>query len=314
MIAEQVPSSTKARNGISLDGQKNTSLFSDIKALFKLIVLVANVLPVFTGFWLALYFSNLSIADHWGVFALTIAGSTLVMGGALVMNNWYDVDIDRLMARTQKRPTVTGTMSLKLVLTIGISVSAIGFVLLLFTTMEAAIYGFIGWFTYVVLYTMWSKRRYAMNTLIGSVSGAVTPLIGWSAIDSAVHIVPIMLFVLIFIWQMPHTFAIAMRKCDEYRLAKVAMLPVVRGFKVTKQQMVVFIALLLPLPFFLTASLGMTFMIVATILNVAWLAMSIYGFYTKNDMAWSRIMFLYSVNYLTILFVMMVVITLPIFH
>ncbi|WP_332694300.1 heme o synthase [Halalkalibacter lacteus] len=285
---------------------------SELNALVKRGVLVSNVLPVFIGFWLALHFSNDSFSNHVGAVFLTIIGSTCVVAGALILNNWYEVDIDRLMERTKKRPTVTGTIPLQVILTMGITLTILGFILLLFTTVEATIYAFIGWFTYVVLYTMWSKRRYTLNTMIGSVSGAVTPLIGWAAIEPASHIVPIVLFLLMFIWQMPHTFAIAMRKCEEYKTAGVAMLPVVHGFNVTKRQMVVYVACLLPLPFYLMP-LGTIFVVIASFLNVAWLVLSLYGFFTKSDLKWARIMFFYSVNYLMILFLLMIVGTSPIF-
>ncbi|WP_416148816.1 heme o synthase [Salipaludibacillus sp. HK11] len=312
MMVDEIPSLQNEGDLASINEQKSKSLITDIKTLLKLPVLMANVLPVFTGFWLALYYTNTSFIANIGLFFLVLLGSTFVMGGALVINNWYDVDIDRIMERTKKRPTVTGSMSLQLVLTMGISLTIVGFVLLFFTSIEASIYAFIGWFTYVFLYTMWAKRRYAFNTVIGSVSGAVTPLIGWAVIDSAFHIVPIILAVIIFIWQMPHTFAIAMRKYEEYRAAKVAMLPVVRGFRVTKWQSFLYVACLIPLPFFLT-SLGMVFIIVATVLNVLWLVMSVYGFFTKDDKLWAKNMFIYSVGYLTLLFVTMVIGTLPSF-
>lgn len=290
----------------------SSTFFADLRSLIKGPVLIANVLPVFTGFWLALYFTGASFDEYWDVFLLTLTGSTFVMAGALVINNWYDVDIDTVMDRTKNRPTVTGHFSLKMVLTLGISFSLIGFILLLFTTVEAAIYGFVGWFTYVILYTMWSKRRYTLNTVIGSVSGAVTPLIGWTAIESGFHIIPIMLALILFIFQMPHTFAIAIKKYDEYKAAGVAMLPVVYGLPMTKRQMVVYVACLLPLPFYL-GSLGTTFVVLATILNIGWLAVSIYGFFTKNDLKWAHVIFLYSVNYITIMFLMMVIVTMPIF-
>ncbi|ASK61151.1 protoheme IX farnesyltransferase [Virgibacillus phasianinus] len=289
---------------------KNGSILRDLKELFKAVVLLLNILPVFTGYWLALYFTNASFNDHWGIFLLTIIGSTMVMAGALLLNNWYDVDIDTVMARTKNRPTVTGSISLKTVLYMGIAFSVIGFILLLFTTIEAAIYAFIGWFTYVILYTMWSKRKYTLNTVIGSISGAVTPLIGWAAIEPAYHIVPIILFLILFIWQMPHTFAIAIKKYDEYKAAKVAMLPVVYGFGITKRQMVVYIACLLPLPFFL-AQLGTVFIVASTILTVIWLVVSIGGFFTKDDWKWAQVMFLCSVNYLALLFLMMIIVTIP---
>ena len=205
-------------------------IITDLISLFKGLVLITNVLPVLTGFCLALYFTNASFGEHWKLFLITIIGSTLVVAGALTLNNWYEVDLDREMVRTQKRPTVTGNFSMKTVLLIGIILSAVGFFILLFTTLETFVYALIGWITYVVLYTFWSKRKYTLNTAIGSVSGAVTPLIGWAAIAPSYHIVPIVLALLIFIWQIPHTFAIGIRRCDEYKAAGVAMLPVVRGF------------------------------------------------------------------------------------
>lgn len=298
----------------ALGNKRDISAFvSDIKLLFKGPVLLANALPVITGFWLAIYFSGASFSEHLPLFFLTFAGSTLVMAGALAFNNWYDVDIDSMMERTKKRPTVTGHFSLKAVLILGILLTLLGFGLLLFTTWEAVVYAFIGWFTYCILYTMWSKRRYTLNTVIGSISGAVTPLIGWSAVEPSGHIVPIMLALIIFVFQMPHTFAIAMKKYDEYKAAGVAMLPVVYGFAMTKRQMAVYIACLLPLPFYLGA-LGIPFVVLATLMNVGWLAVSIYGFFTRDDKKWANVMFLCSVNYITILFLMAIALTLPVFH
>lgn len=312
MSKAETPSLQEVRK-VTLSTEQNTStLIKDLKALFKLPVLMANVLPVFTGFWLALYFSNASFADHWNIFLLSILGSTMVMAGALIINNWYDVDIDTVMDRTKNRPTVTGHFSLKTVLTMGIAFTIVGFILLLFTTVESTIYAFVGWFTYVVLYTMWSKRKYTLNTVIGSVSGAVTPLIGWTAIEPGFHIVPIILFLILFVFQMPHTFAIAMKKCNEYKAAKVAMLPVIYGFEMTKRQMVVYVACLLPLPFYL-APLGNTFLVIATLLNVGWIVLCFSGFFMKNDLKWAHWNFLYSVNYITILFLTMIIVTLPIF-
>lgn len=286
----------------------NTNFLSDLKSLFKGIVLIANVLPVFTGLWLALYFTNTSFMEKLDVVMFTITGSTLVMAGALALNNWYDADIDAKMARTKNRPTVTGAISLNVVLTIGIILSILGFLLLLFTTSEAIIYALVGWITYVLLYTMWSKRRYTFNTLIGSLSGAVTPLIGWAAIDSALHIVPIVLFLILFIWQMPHTYAIAMKKCDEYKAAGVAMLPVMHGFRKTKRHIVSYILCLLPLPFFLT-SLGGTFIVLATLLNAGWLVLSVSTYFIQDLPKWAHLNFIYSVNYIMILYILMVVIT-----
>src|SRR4051794_2538121 len=102
------PSWEKVDEKTVLKEQNLSTLFADIKSLFKAIVLISNVLPVLTGFWLALHFTNGTFLANWDVFLLTISGSTLVMAGALILNNWYDVDIDTVMERTKNRPTVTG--------------------------------------------------------------------------------------------------------------------------------------------------------------------------------------------------------------
>src|SRR5690625_7405752 len=121
---------------------------------------------------------------RWEELVFVTIRSLLVISGALMLNNWYEVDIDKEMVRTQERPTVTGHFSLKMVFWLGMVFSIIGLIFIAFTTLEAAIYAFLGWFTYVVLYTFWSKSKYTLNTIIGCVSGAFTILIGWSSITS----------------------------------------------------------------------------------------------------------------------------------
>jgi len=287
-------------------------ILTDLKLLVKGFVLIANALPILSGFWLALYFTQTSFFANWELFLNTLIGGTLVMAGALILNNWYEVDLDTEMTRTQQRPTVTGNFSMKAVLAMGIAASILGHVILLFTTLEATVYAFLGWFTYVVLYTFWSKRKYTLNTVIGSVSGAFTPLIGWAAVTSAWHIVPVVLFLVLFIWQIPHTFAIAMRRHDEYKAANVPMLPVVYGFQVTKLQSLVYILCLLPLPLLLPA-LGTTFIVIVTLLNIGWIILAIRGFTMQDDIKWANYMFYYSLTYLTVFFVGMIILTLPLF-
>lgn len=285
------------------------TFFADFKSLTKMGIVNSNLITTFAGFWLAIYFTNASFMANWEIFLLTIAGSALVIAGGCMMNNWYDVDIDPVMSRTKERPTVTGSISLNRVLAAGVSSTALGLILLMFTTMEAALIAFSGWFVYVVLYTMWSKRKYTLNTAIGSFSGAVPPLIGWAAVDPGLHTMAFILFLIMFIWQTPHFLALAMKKNREYNAAGVPMLPAVYGFEITKRQIVVYIACLLPLPFFMV-SLNIVFLVVATLLNAGWLALGISGFFTKNDLKWANMIFIYSLNYLTILFLMMVIVTL----
>ncbi len=296
--------------------QKVTVFLSEVKALIKIGIVNSNLITAITGFLVAIALTNSSFSNHWGSFLLMIIGSAFVIAGGCIINNWYDVDIDPKMSRTKKRPTVTGFFSLRTVLTTGIIVSILGFVILMFTTWYAALFAFIGWIGYVVLYTMWSKRRYTLNTAVGSLSGAMPPLIGWAAVDPSFHVVPFVMFLIMFIWQTPHFLALAMKKKEEYKAAGVPMLPVVRGMGITKRQIAVYIACLLPLPFFLMPALGLTFTIVATILNIAWLVIGFMGLFTKTekDMKWANLVFIFSLNYLTILFPLMIIVTLPIFN
>lgn len=200
---------------------KDSTLLADIKALVKIGIMNSNLITAFAGFWLALHFTHASFVENWDIFLLTMIGTALVIAGGCMLNNWYDRDIDPVMSRTKTRPTVTGTIALNHVLTLGIITTGIGLIFLLMTTWQAAFFGFFGWFTYVVLYTMWSKRKYTLSTVIGSFSGAMPPLIGWAAVDPNLHIAAIVLFLIMFIWQTPHFLALAMKKCDEYKTAGI---------------------------------------------------------------------------------------------
>lgn len=282
---------------------------TNIKYLLKGKVLVANVLPVFTAFWLALHFSGEDFSSHFGTFLLTMIGSTLIIAGALMFNNWYEADLDKKMDRTQNRPTVTGAFTLTAVFRAAVITTVLGLGIMLLTTLEAALYSFLGWFFYVVLYTFWSKRKYTINTIIGSISGAFTPLIGWAAVAPADHIVPIMLFYLLFIWQVPHTLAIAIRRLDDYTRAGVPMLPVVSGVPMTIRQMLIYIIALMPFPFILLPSMGLIFFIVTLLLTAGWIILAFRGIKTMRTGVWARMNLRYSLIYLVITLLVMILVT-----
>ncbi|WP_223700364.1 heme o synthase [Sutcliffiella deserti] len=284
------------------------SAWKDFLALIKIGIVNSNFITTFTGLWLALYFTQSGFIANIDIVLLTIIGSSLVIAGSCSLNNYIDRDIDHLMTRTKNRPTVTGRMNPKGALYLGIGLTVVGTILLALTTITAAVIGLIGAFTYVVLYSLWSKRKNTLNTVVGSISGAVPPLIGWAAVDPSLSLIAWILFFIMFIWQIPHFLAIAIRRCEEYRNAGIPMLPVVHGFNITRRQMLVWVVCLLPLPFYLY-DLGLILVIIATILNLGWLALSIAGFKMKDHMRWATLMFVYSLNYLTILFVSMIVVT-----
>jgi protoheme IX farnesyltransferase len=279
----------------------------DYLVLAKQGIVTSNLITTFAGIYLAIVYTGTVFTMHLDTMIFALLGAALVMAGGCTLNNYIDRDIDHLMERTKERPTVTGRFSAKHVLLVGLAQAALGIIFLALTTPTAAVIGLIGLFIYVVLYTMWTKRTTTLNTIVGSFSGAVPPLIGWAAIDGGLHLYAWLLFFIMFLWQPPHFLALAMKRVEEYRAAGIPMLPVVAGFEMTKRQMVVYVAALLPVSLMLYP-FGLVYTIVAAVLGVGWLALGIAGFKMKDDIKWARLMFVYSLNYLTILFVLMVIV------
>ena len=295
----------ESNEGLKIEGNQVT--WRSYLAISKTGIVMSNLITTFTGLFLAAYYTGTTLISDPLTALFALLGSALVMAGACALNNYIDRDIDHLMERTKDRPSVSGELSGKQVFTYGISISAAGTVLLAMASLMAAVIGLAGLITYVVLYSMWTKRTTTLNTIVGSFAGAVPPLIGWAAIDPGLHPIAWSLFLIMFIWQPPHFLALAMRRVDEYRKAGIPMLPVVAGFAITKRQIVWYTAALIPVS--LTVShFGMVYTIGATILGVGWLALGIAGYKYKDDLKWATQMFVYSLNYLTILFVLMIIV------
>ncbi|RJS58755.1 heme o synthase [Bacillus sp. PK3_68] len=270
-------------------------------------IIKSNLIAVFAGLALALYINGINPVEKLPEILLTIIGSALVIGAAGTFNNLYDRDIDSIMERTKKRPTVTGAIQLKPALMLGISMTLLGLALLAFASPLAALFGFLGLFLYVGPYTMWTKRQTIYNTEVGSISGAMPPLIGWAAITpDLMHLELLGLFVIMVFWQMPHFYAISIRKHDEYKAANVPMLPVVKGFKRTYVQTNMYLVALIAGSFlFMPLSIGIA--LVAFLLSGAWLVLSIIGYKKMSPEKWATTMFIFSLNHLTVLFVIIIV-------
>ncbi|MEW6978429.1 heme o synthase [Bacillus pumilus] len=265
-------------------------------------IIKSNLIPMFAGLTLALYTYQIEIIDKSIEILFAFVGSILLIGAAGALNNVYDRDIDSVMNRTKNRPTVTGEVNPKTVLELSIMMSIIGMIFLAFTTYLAAILGFIGLFFYIFPYTIWSKRRTIYNTEIGSISGAMPPLIGWAAIfPDITHLAIIGLFVITIIWQMPHFYSIAIRKYNEYQAANIPMLPVVKGMKRTYLQTNLYI-IAITLSSFLFYSLSIGLMFVSLLLGLIWICFSIFGYKRMNSKKWATYMFTYSLIYMTILY------------
>lgn len=286
-----------------------TTVFQDFLALIKIGIVNSNMITVFTGFFFAMQLSSMKFFANLDLLIFVLLGSGLIVAGSAALNNLIDRDIDPVMTRTKSRPTVTGRFNASAVLALALAFIIIGEVLLFSTSIAAGVWGLAGVFSYVVLYSMWSKRKHVSNTVVGSISGAIPPLIGWAAVEPSLGAGAWALFLIMFIWQPPHFYALAMRRTEEYRAANIPMLPVVKGFERTKKSMLGWVLLLFPLPLLLT-ELGIGFIILATVLNIGWLYFAIRGFKAKDDMKWATGMFVYSINYMTILFVSIIIFSL----
>lgn len=286
-----------------------TSAYKDFLALIKIGIVNSNMITVFTGLFMAMQVNQLHFLHNIDILIFTLLGSGLIIAGSAALNNLIDRDIDPVMSRTKSRPTVTGRFKAPAVLSLAISFLVIGEVLLFSASTAAGLWGLAGVFSYVVLYSMWSKRKHVSNTVVGSLSGAIPPLIGWAAVEPSLGAGAWALFLIMFIWQPPHFYALAMRRTEEYRAANIPMLPVVKGFARTKKSMLGWVVLLLPLPLLLH-ELGIGFMLLATVLNLGWLYLAAKGFKAKDDIKWATGMFVYSLNYMTILFVSIIIFSL----
>jgi heme o synthase len=201
-------------------------------------------------------------------------------GASGALNMWYDADIDALMQRTAARPIPRGRVTPDEALTFGM-VLAIGSVLTLGLLVNV-VAGFLLAFTiafYVLVYTMWLKRRTPQNIVIGGAAGAFPPMIGWATVTGTVSPESILLFLIIFMWTPPHFWALSLYRARDYSRAGVPMLPVVAGPDETRKQIVIYSALLVPLgiwpafidlggPIYALASIGLGGVFMALAINV----------------------------------------------
>lgn len=284
--------------------------FKDVKAIVKLGLVQGNLIPAFAGAFIAIMLSGRSFLSSIPELLTMLFGTTLIMAGSCALNNFYDQDIDSIMPSKQNRPSVTGKVSAASILQLSFVLMVVGEILLFMINIETGIIGFLGIFGYVVLYSVWSKRHLVSNTIIGSFPGAIPPLVGYAAIEPSLSSTAWMLFVIMFIWQPAHFYALAIKRSEEYTLAGIPMLPSVKGFKRTRLAMLFWVLLLLPTPFFMQ-ELGTVFIALASVLNLGWLLLAISGFRSNvKENKWAMTMFVYSLNYLMIFFVMIVVVTL----
>lgn len=266
-------------------------------------VLYGNALTVAAGYFLA----SQGQINIW-LFLAVFIGSSLIIGAACVLNNYLDQDIDAIMERTKTRAIVSGKIKGYRAVIFSAILGVIGLaILLLWTNLLVAILGIIGFITYVVFYGMQSKRRSIHGTLVGSISGAIPILAGYCAVGGIIDTGAIIVFVILFAWQFPEFYSIAIYRQKEYAAAGVPVLPVVKGLVRTKREIFLYTALFLVSCLSLTVFnyTGYIYAVVMGALGVYWLWLALKGFSVDDSDAWARRMFRFSMIIILALCIML---------
>ncbi|MCC0175717.1 protoheme IX farnesyltransferase [Waterburya agarophytonicola K14] len=249
---------------------------------------------------------------------ITLVGGTLAAASAQVLNCIYDRDIDYTMTRTRKRPIPSGKVQPRHALIFAAVLGILSFSLLtIFANLLAALLAMSGIIFYMLIYTHWLKRHTTQNIVIGGAAGSIPPLVGWAAVTGDLSIIPWLLFAVIFLWTPPHFWALALMIKEDYAEVGVPMLPVVEGEEATVKQIWIYSLLVVPCSLLLMYPIGNLTIIygaIATYLGAKFLykAWELKKDPTSNQLA--RGMFKYSIFYMMLLCVAMIVDTLPITH
>tara|TARA_B110000438_G_scaffold298161_1_gene345843 strand:+ start:125 stop:1030 length:906 start_codon:yes stop_codon:yes gene_type:complete len=279
--------------------------FSYTKAFFNLMKPRVMSLVIFTcAVGLLIAPTKVNFID--AMFSLMAVA--LGSGAAGALNMWYESDLDSIMKRTCLRPIPTGKLTRNQALFFGISSSIISVLTLyMFSNIVAAVTLIITILFYVFVYTIWLKRKTSQNIVIGGAAGALPPVIGWAIATNGISLEPIILFLIIFIWTPSHFWALSLYKSEDYRKAKIPMLPITSGIKTTKLNILIYaIALfLIVLTPFIFNFLGTTYLTLSVILSAYYVFISYQLFKEKNSIKEKKLatkLFGYSILYLFMIF------------
>ena len=281
-----------------------------IKSLYLLMKPRVMSLVIFTcAVGLLTSNSNIGIID-------AMIGITLVAlgaGAAGCLNMWYESDLDALMTRTCLRPIPTGKINRNQALAFGVLLSVISVVALnYFSNFLSASLLLFTIFFYLFVYTIWLKRKTPQNIVIGGAAGALPPVIGWTIATNTISLEPLALFLIIFIWTPSHFWALSLYKADDYKKAKIPMLPLTDGIEKTKVYIFIYSLLMLPIiifPYWINFS-GLIYLIPALVLTIYYnfICFDLYQ-YKKNkfDLKKAKKVFGYSILYLFLIFVLLLI-------
>ena len=240
--------------------------------------------------------------------AVSLVAVALGSGAAGALNMWYESDLDSVMTRTCLRPIPTGKLTRDQALSFGVLTSFFSVIILyMFSNLVAATTLAVTILFYVFVYTIWLKRKTPQNIVIGGAAGALPPVIGWAIATNEISLEPIILFLIIFIWTPSHFWALSLYKSDDYRKAKIPMLPITSGIKTTKLNILIYAIALFPIvlmPFIFNFS-GTVYLTLSSILSTYYVFTSYQLFKEKNSIKEKKLatkLFGYSILYLFMIF------------
>ena len=286
--------------------EPNDSSVGDFFSLLKPRVMTLAVFTSICGVVLA------PQSIHPYFFFISILCISIGAGASGAINMWYDRDIDSLMERTKKRPIPIGKVEPLDALGFGVVLSVISTIVLgLAVNYKAAFLLAFSIFFYIFVYTVWLKRRTSQNIVIGGAAGAFPPVIGWVCSANDIGFFPVLLFCIIFFWTPPHFWALALYKDIEYSKANVPMLPVVKGKRVTKNQIMIYAIVLFLvslLPYILSYS-GLFYLGSALVLNIyfCYLSFKLLSSSDSKHSSFAPKLFKFSILYLYLMFSSLVV-------
>lgn len=233
----------------------------------------------------------------------TLIGISLIIASGCVLNNIIDTDIDTLMERTRTRALVKGLVSVKHAYVFALILGSSGaWFLGYFTNGVTLTTALFGLFAYVFIYSLWSKRTSVHGTLLGSISGAIPPVVGYTSAMGQIDAGAVILFLILTFWQMPHSYGVAMYRQLDYANAHIPVLPVAKGTKTTKIHMLVYVLFFIVslTALYSCGYAGKVFLFTMVPVSMLWLLLSIGGFRSGDDKSFGKKMFLASIMIITL--------------
>lgn len=262
-------------------------------------ILFGNFVTTLGGFFLAAQGSV-----DFLLLLITLIGTTLVVASGCVINNVIDQDIDQKMQRTKNRAMVTKTISPAIALAYAAVLGVIGFAILWFwVNAYAFLFAVLGFVVYVLFYSLWTKRTTIHQTVIGSISGASPPVIGYTAVSHEFDMAALLIFIGYALWQMPHSWAIAIYRFADYKNAGIPILPVARSILRTKIESLIYVVLftIAMNALFVYGYANWLYLVILNALCIYWFYIGVLGFKAENDQLWAKRFFLFSVILITVI-------------